>query len=170
MAPRPLRAPLADGAVTFSAPDLPEELAWRLFLLELAALEKQADRLRAQGKEDAALRGRFQTAFGLAPGEHAGLVAAARSCAGTREANQSQIEQTIRALRQSPQDAQWRNRLTELRKANEAAVLSAVSELRSTLGPRRFAWVDQQVRRHVAPKVKVYRKPAGEAPAPGRGH
>lgn len=163
--PPPLRAPTADGAVTFSAQDLPEELAWRLFLLELAALEKEADRLRALGKDDAALRGHFQAAFGLGAAEHAELAAAARSCAGVREVNQPVIEQTLRALRQQPQDPLLRSRLEELRKANQASVLAAVEQLRNTLGPRRFAWVGQQVRRHVASRVKVYGKPGGGEPS-----
>jgi len=60
-----------------------------------------------------------------------------------------------------------RGRVGQLHRENQAAVLGPVEQLRAELGPRRFAWLDQQVRRHVAANLKIYRMSAGAPAAPG---
>lgn len=160
--------PQLNGEVAVLSPrDIPQELAYRLFLLELAAMDRAADSARAAGKNDAPLRNYFQGAFGLDPAEFQRLLAAARLCASLRERNRQSIGQTVQALRLSPQDAQLRSRLEQLHRDNQAAVLGPVEQLRAELGPRRFAWLDQQVRRHVAANLKIYRKRAGAPTGPG---
>ena len=141
---------------TLKAAEIPEELAYRIFFQELAAYQRKADELEAQGKNASLLRNRHQRLTALTNGEFRVLADQALPCAATLEANQQESIRLAQAMKQSFDKAGIQAQLIQLRRDNEAAVTISVGQLRAALGPQRFANLDLRVRIYVVSNLKIY--------------
>jgi len=80
-------------------------------------------------------------------------------------ANQQATARLRQDLKQSADHAPIQAQFVQLRRESDAAVAASVGQLRASLGAKRFAWLDQVVRMHVAPNLKIYSaQPSQPAP------
>jgi hypothetical protein len=123
----------------------------------LAAYQRKADELEAQGKNAALLRNRHQRLTALTNGEFQTLAEQALPCAAALEANLLASARLAREMKQSFDKAGIQAQIAQLRRDNDAAVAASVGRLRAALGPQRFANLDLRVRGYVAGSLKIYK-------------
>jgi hypothetical protein len=165
-ASQPTTAPNASVPESFTLESAPEHLVYRLFFGELAASQKRADELEAQGKNVTMLRTRYQQLLSLNTRDYRTVQESAADAAAVMEGAGRQSADLIRTAA-SPEDRQRvLPQLTTLRQQSEAALAAGVERLRAHFGPDGFSRLDQRIRRHVVPHLQIVPLADGSLHAP----
>jgi hypothetical protein len=125
--------------------------------------------LDAQGKNASLLRNHHRQLTALTEAKFQTLTAQALPCAATLAANLQTSARLAHSMKQSSDKAGIQAQLVQLRRDNDSAVTASVGQLRASLGTKRFAWLDQVVRMHVARNLKFYTVQQPKA-APSEGN
>ena len=134
---------------------------FRAFFLQVTVLDSLADRLKAQGKDDNAVRGAIQKDARLTAQETSLLKEIAPQCNAAEAAQASSNSTVISGLRQqyppvagTAPPAAVTQKLAALQAQRDAIIAGCIQQLKVGMGTERFLHLDLFVLVHVAGKQK----------------
>jgi hypothetical protein len=157
----------ANGSIpkAFTVESAPEPLVYRFFFGEVAASQKRADELEAQGKSALLSHTRYQKLLGLSASESQWFREVVTGIGSTWNANKRQRAELARTA-QNPEDRQriqWQ--LAALRQQDDQALADGIGLLRTQFGSEGFSRLDSRIRQYVVPNIKLLSRRSGPPPA-----
>ncbi len=160
-----LTAPAAEAPPQYTVETAPERLVYQFFFSELAAAQRTASQLAAQGKDGAHLLDRYRELLSLDGKTYSYLRETAVGAVAEARDYGRQMAELAKSAR-TPEDRQrLAPQMLELRQRSDATLEDAVRRLQTRLGPEGFARLDQRIRRYVVPHLTVQTVPGAEPPA-----
>lgn len=145
------------------------DVIYRTLFKEIAAYQREADRLTQQGKPDAFVRNYHRQVLELSPQHFAKVRTVALDCVARVREVDNQARQIIEAVKSKhkniPRGAPNAlvppppSQLLILEEQRKSIVLAAADSLKAEIGPAQFAYFENMARRHVgsgyAPASKI---------------